>query len=344
MWNKKRSCRIIWWEFPRKIGIVLLLAVMVIALWQSSAEEEAVPVTAGGSSRVVQADTQGLLPTGKESLMAVMPTMSAYYGRGEGLRSEIVRWLGEMIAVGTGVRTDNLVSVISGQFPHIQESPVRAVSKTESQDAPIFMPKATGEVRVGIYHTHTAESFVPSFGKSHAAGGECGEIVEVGEFLARSLAEKGVRAVQSKTVHDYPNFMQAYGASEKTATEMIGAYPSLDVLFDIHRDASKRDSVAVTIDGKTAAKVLIVVAQGQDGLPQPHWQENYRLAKAIEQKMEEMYPGLSAGIQLTKWRYNQHLHPHALLLEIGSHETSKGEAMRSMKLFADVLAQLLSER
>lgn len=319
-----------------------MLVVLAVVLWQLPAEEEAVPAVAVGSSRSVRADTWQPLPTGKESLMAVMPTMSAYYGKSEG-RSAVVGWLGEMIAVGTGVRADDLISVLSMQFPYAHHAPVRAVSKNEIQDTPIFMPKVAGEVRVGIYHTHTAESFVPSFGKSHAAGGQRGEIVEVGEFLARSLAEKGVRAVQSKAVHDYPNFMQAYGASEKTATEMIGAHPSLDVLFDIHRDASKRDNVAVTIDGKTVAKVLIVVAQGQDGLPQPHWQENYRLAKAIEQKMEAMYPGLSAGIQLTKWRYNQHLHPHSLLLEIGSHETSKGEAMRSMKLFADVLAEMLSE-
>ena len=316
------------------------MIVMAVVLWQFPAEEEAVPVMAGGNGQAVQADAWQLLPTGKESLLAVVPTMATYYGECENW----ARWIDSLIAVGTGVRTDDLVSVMSLQFPYAQHTPVRAVSKTESQDVPIFMPKVAGEVCVGIYHTHTAESFVPSFGRSHAAGGERGEIVEVGEFLVRCLAEKGVRAVQSKKVHDYPNFMQAYGASEKTATEMVGAHPSLDILFDIHRDASKRDSISVTIDGKTVAKVLIVVAQGQDGLPQPHWQENYRLAKAIEQKMEEMYPGLSAGIQLTKWRYNQHLHPHALLLEIGSHETSKGEAMRSMKLFANVLAELLSNR
>lgn len=342
MWNKKRSCRIIWWEFPRKIGIILLLLVMVVFVWQFSAEEETVTVMADGSSRVVQADAWQILPDGRESLMAVMPTMVTYYEKGEGRPTEAMRWLDELIASCTGVHTDDLVSVISLQFPYPHQTPVRAVSRTEPKEEPIFMAKAKGDVRIGIYHTHTAESFVPSFGKSHAAGGQCGEIVEIGEFLARCLAEKGVRAVQSKKVHDYPNFMQAYSASEKTATEMVKQYPSLDILFDIHRDASKRDIASATIDGKTVAKVLIVVAQGQDGLPQPHWQENYRLAKALEQKMEEMYPGLSAGIQLTEWRYNQHLHPHALLLEVGSHETSKGEAMRSVKLLAEVLSRLLS--
>ncbi|MBQ5745830.1 MAG: hypothetical protein IIV84_02495, partial [Selenomonadales bacterium] len=170
MWEKK-SCRIIWWEFPRKIGAVLLLVVMAVILWQLPAEEEAVPVIADGSGQSVQTDTRQLLPTGKESLMAVMPTMSAHYGRSGG-RSAVVGWLGEMIAVGTGVRTDDLVSVLSMHFPYAPQLPVRAVSRNEPQAAPIFMPKVSGEVRVGIYHTHTAESFVPSFGKSHAAGGE----------------------------------------------------------------------------------------------------------------------------------------------------------------------------
>ena len=159
----------------------------------------------------------------------------------------------------------------------------------------------------------------------------------------RCLAERGIRAVQDKTIHDYPNFMQAYSASEKSAAKMVSQYGSLEMLFDIHRDASAREAAVSTVDGKPVAKVLIIVAQGQDGLPQPHWRENYRLAKAIERKMDELYPGLSGGIQLTEWRYNQHLHPHALLLEVGSHETSKGEAMRSMKLLADVLSRLPAE-
>ncbi len=340
MWNKKKSWRIIWWEFPRKIGLVLLLLGMMIIAWRIFAEDEAVPAIADDSRRAVQADTWQFMPGGSESLMAVVPTMASYYGKGEDWSTELAQWFSEIVNVSTGVRADDLVSVMSLQFPY--SSPVRAVSPNTSEETPIFTAKMTGEVRVGIYHTHTAESFVPSFGRSHAAGGQRGEIVEVGEFLVRCLADKGVRAVQSKKVHDYPNFMQAYSASEKTATEMVDEYKSLDILFDIHRDASKRDAALVTIDGKTTAKVLIVVAQGQDGLPQPHWQENYRLAKAIEQKMDELYPGLSAGIQLTEWRYNQHLHPHALLLEVGSHETSKGEAMRSVKLLADVLARLLS--
>lgn len=341
MWINKKSCRIVWWEFPRKIGIILAAAVLVLALWlMPSKEETAVTAMAdsGGHSTLDQG--WQLLPTGRDSLLSVLPSMAAYYGKTHGAAAEMERWLSEVTAFCTGVRTDDWVSVIAMQFPY--KSSVRAVSPKNTYEAPLFTAQATGEVRVGIYHTHTAESFVPSSGKSHAAGGECGEIVEVGEFFVRCLAEKGVRAVQSKAVHDYPNFMQAYSASEKTASEITAEYGSLDMLFDIHRDASKREDASATVHGKTAAKVLIIVAQGQEGLPQPHWQENYRLAKAIEQKMEELYPGLSGGIQLTQWRYNQHLHPHALLLEIGSHETSKGEAMRSVKMLSDVLAQLLA--
>lgn len=298
------------------------------------------PAMADGSIEGDRLHDWQMLPTGRDSLLAALPSMASYYGRSHGWAEELGRYLGAVTAFCTGVRTDDPISVIAMQFPYRMSE--RDDVQRDEYSSPLFTAKVTGEVRVGIYHTHTAESFVPSSGRSHAAGGECGEIVEVGEFFVRCLAEKGVRAVQNKTIHDYPNFMQAYSASEKTAAQMVSQYDSLEMLFDIHRDASSRDVAATTVDGKPAAKVLIIVAQGQEGLLQPHWQENYRLAKAIEKKMDEMYPGLSGGIQLTEWRYNQHLHPHALLLEVGSHETSKGEAMRSMKLLADVLARLLA--
>lgn len=340
MWRKK-SYRIISWTFPRKIGFALLSAAMMTALWLIPVQEEAIPAAADGRTEGDRLHDWQMLPSGRDSLLSVLPSMASYYGKPQGWSDGLMQYLGEVTAFCTGVRTDDLVSVIAMQFPY--RVPVRMEAVQDEYRSPLFTAKMTGEVRVGIYHTHTAESFVPSSGKSHAAGGECGEIVEVGDFFVRCLAEKGVRAVQSKTIHDYPNFMQAYSASEKTAAQMAAQYGSLEMLFDIHRDASARMAAVSTVDGKPVAKVLIIVAQGQDGLPQPHWRENYRLAKAIERKMDELYPGLSGGIQLTEWRYNQHLHPHALLLEVGSHETSKGEAMRSMKLLADVLARLLAE-
>ncbi len=196
---------------------------------------------------------------------------------------------------------------------------------------------------VGIYHTHTAESFIPNSGVAHRPGGQLGDIVDVGKALAQKLESAEIKVIHSPAIHDYPSFMKAYGPSEVTAQKMVTDNPSLQMIFDIHRDAEKRENVTAIVNGIQVARIAMVVATGQQDLPQPHWQQNHAFAKLIEAKLNAKYPGLCRGIQLVEWRYNQHLHPRALLLEVGSQESSKEEAIQSMGLLADILAEILAE-
>ena len=194
---------------------------------------------------------------------------------------------------------------------------------------------------VAIYHTHTAESFLPSSGVTHRPGGQRGEIVEVGEAFVKGLEMRGIKAVQSKTIHDYPSFMKAYGPAESTIKTMLTQYPSIQMVFDIHRDADKRENATIDIGGVAVARIALIVAKGQPDLVQPHWQNNYAFAKQIDAKLNQYYPGLSRGIQLVDWRYNQHLHPQALLLEVGCQENSKEEAVRSIEMLGNVIAEMI---
>jgi stage II sporulation protein P len=82
---------------------------------------------------------------------------------------------------------------------------------------------------------------------------------------------------------------------------------------------------------------------GQQDLVQPHWQQNHAFAKLIDAKLNQHYPGLSRGIQMQNWRYNQHLHPRALLLEVGCQETTMEEAVHSMEMLGDVLGEIIAE-
>lgn len=159
----------------------------------------------------------------------------------------------------------------------------------------------------------------------------------------KQLNTFGVQAVHSKQVHDYPSFMKAYGPSEITAKKMLADNPSLQILLDIHRDAEKRENSIVEYNGTALSRVAIVVAVGQDDLIQPHWQENLAFAKLIDEKMNTYFPGLSRGIQTVEWRYNQHLHPRALLFEVGSQETSQEEAERSVEILGSILVEILAE-
>ena len=53
-------------------------------------------------------------------------------------------------------------------------------------------------------------------------------------------------------------------------------------------------------------------------------------AKLIDAKMNQRYPGVSRGIRMDDWRYNQHLHPRALLIEVGCQDNTKEEAQRGI--------------
>ncbi|MCX7780701.1 MAG: stage II sporulation protein P [Negativicutes bacterium] len=248
----------------------------------------------------------------------------------------------------TNVDIKDRRSLMRAEIPilAIVKQTMPTISAASLPNFPKFDPKSVlsaNKPLVGIYHTHTAESFVPSSGVSHRPGGQRGDIVQVGEAMAKRFEKNGVRALHSNTVHDFPSFMKAYGPSEITAKKMLADNPTIQMIFDIHRDADKRENSLATINGMAAARVTIVVAKGQPDLAQPYWQQNHAFAKLIDAKLNQHYPGLSRGIQVVEWRYNQHLHPRALLFEIGCQENSKEEAMRSAEMLADVLTEILSE-
>jgi stage II sporulation protein P len=248
-----------------------------------------------------------------------------------------------------GIDVKDIRSLFSQEMPYMQifrKTGTPTVSAATLPNFPKFDTKSTASADkplVGIYHTHTAESFIPNSGVAHRPGGQRGDIVEVGLALAKQLEKAGIPSVHSANIHDYPSFMKAYGPSEITAQKMLADNPSIQMIFDIHRDADKRENVTATINGMQVAKITIVVATGQQDLPQPHWQQNHAFAKLIDAKLNAKYPGLCRGIQLVEWRYNQHLHPRALLIEVGSQESSKEEAIRSMEMLGDVLAEILAE-
>lgn len=217
-----------------------------------------------------------------------------------------------------------------------------AMTLPGSPKKPPSLP-AAGKALVGIYHTHTSESFVPDSGVDHAPGGQRGDIVGVGAAMVEQFAKHGIAAIQSNVINDYPSFMKAYNKSEITVQQMIKENPELRALFDIHRNAGKREETTAVINGVPMARILIIVGKGQPGLEQPQWEQNYAFAKAIDDKLNQYYPGLSLGIDVVEWRYNQHLHPHALLFEMGCQYNTKEETIRTIEVITDIVAELLAK-
>ncbi len=202
------------------------------------------------------------------------------------------------------------------------------------------LPK--GKPLVGIYHTHNSECYVPTSAMTHAAG-QNGDVYKVGETLKNALEKKGIETVHSGEIHDYPEFMKAYGKSIYTVKEMVNKYPSLEMLIDLHRDSLSKDTATVKLKGEDFAKVAIVIGTDKLGLEHPNWKKNYAFAEQIVAKMEVLYPGLSRGIIIGKGRYNQHFFEHTLIFEVGGHENKIEEAERSADALANIIEAVLQE-
>ncbi|MGO0122674.1 stage II sporulation protein P [Desulfothermobacter acidiphilus] len=192
-----------------------------------------------------------------------------------------------------------------------------------------------------IYNTHTGEAYAPSEGIARKEGGK-GGVVQVAATLARELERHGFEVIRSDKIHD-ACYATSYLESEKTAQELLAAHPEAVAVFDIHRDSRQppQDRV-LELKGQAVAHVLIVVGSGERQ-PFPTWEQNRDFAQRLAAKAETLYPGLCRGVRVKGGRYNQHLHPRALLFEMGGVDNTLEEAERAAVLWAEVVAAVLRE-
>lgn len=195
---------------------------------------------------------------------------------------------------------------------------------------------------VGIYNTHNAENYSPSGGASKLEGKNAG-VARVAEVLETTLKEKyGIAVARSQQIHDYPDWNASYTRSKETAKSLLSKNPSIQILIDIHRDAGIKERRTVTVNGSKAAQILFIIGSSKR-LEHPNWEKNREFAETLHKKAEALYPGFSRGVRVQSGRYNQHLHPRAVLIEVGSVKNSLSEAEAAGKLLAHVISEVLQD-
>ncbi len=211
---------------------------------------------------------------------------------------------------------------------------VRAVDRMEALPpfAEPILGAAVSSGAVGIYHTHSAESYVPS-DNSESIPGE-GGVMDVGAALAESLNSLGIEAIHDTTPHD-PNDARAYDRSRRTAADLLKKQKPL-ALFDVHRDAGPAEAYLKEFDGKEVARCMIVI-----GRQNPKVQSNLEFARRLKDEANTQYPGLVKGIFMGNADFNQDLFDRALLLEMGTEQTSKEAAIRGASLLGSVIPNIL---
>lgn len=205
-----------------------------------------------------------------------------------------------------------------------------------------------------IYHTHTEESFTPSkqFKFDHSDTDRTSDlrytVVRVGDEISNILEKQyNIKVIHDTTIHDGSSYNSAYVKSQKTVEAYIKKYPNLSMIIDLHRDAAdfngKKLRVSTNIDGKSAAQVMTVLGTDGRGLPHKFWRDNLNLGVKFAKKMNDLYPGLSRGIDLKLGRFNQFLSKNAMLIEVGSNGNTVDETLESSKYIARTIAEVLKE-
>jgi stage II sporulation protein P len=185
---------------------------------------------------------------------------------------------------------------------------------------------------VAIYSTHTDESYIPSDGTESDDSG--GGILDVAEALKKEFEAQGVEVILDETSH-LPHDSGAYRRSRQTAAQLMEKLP--DALIDVHRDGIPDPSEFETeVAGEDVTAVRLLV-----GRSNANSSANREFAKQIKAVADEQFPGLIKDIFIGKGTYNQDLLPNAILLEFGTHTTSKEKAIESTKFIATAMTSAL---
>ncbi|MED1665487.1 stage II sporulation protein P [Brevibacillus laterosporus] len=231
-------------------------------------------------------------------------------------------------------------------------------SVQQSTTQPANVPNAEyntgmiGNETVYIYHTHNRESW------RNVARNTSGSSVDdpqinitlVGKRLGELLQAHGIQAMVNqddfakKLAEQKKSYSLSYAESYKAVSAAAAMNPSLQYIFDIHRDSDEpRSKVALTLHDKTYSRILFVI-----GTAHPNYLQNKKLAENLHARLEASYPGLSRGIILKGKNqgngvYNQSISEGSLLLEFGGTNNTLEECYNTAEAFANVLVTYMFE-
>ena len=208
------------------------------------------------------------------------------------------------------------------------------------------MAKQEGEgPQILIYHTHSQEAFADSVPGDVNTG-----IVGVGEYLTQVLTEQyGYRVLHHTGQYDVETRDNAYSRALPEVEQLLAKNPTIQVVIDLHRDEVAQDTRLVTeLQGRSTAKFMFFNGLSRtrktgdiDYLRNENQEANLAFYFQMQLKAAEYYPGLTRRIYLKGYRYNMHLCPRTLLVELGAQNNTYEEAINACDPLAHILDMVL---
>ncbi len=253
----------------------------------------------------------------------------------------------EIKVAETGITTQVITQNPIAEKSNVQYGNVKIKNETDYElTQEMLKPDITIENKnVIIFHTHSCESYTSSEKYPYTPTGNYRTtdlnytVTRVGTELENQLKNYNFNVVHNQDYHDYPSYNGSYTRSLKTVEGILETVPS-DIIIDLHRDAvgSRSDyAPTVKIGDEEAAQIMFVIGTNNGGLWHPNWNQNLKFAVKVQEKAEELYPGLFKPIMLTKSRYNQHTGKYANIIEVGATGNTLEQCLNSMKYLAKIM-------
>lgn len=207
------------------------------------------------------------------------------------------------------------------------------------------LPQEGDGPQILIYHTHSQEAFADSVPGDVNTG-----IVGVGQCLTKILTEQyGYRVLHHTGQYDVETRDNAYSRALPAVEQILAENPSIQVIIDLHRDEVAEETKLVTdIQGRPTARFMFFNGLSRtrktgdiDYLANENQEANLAFSFQMQLKAAEYYPGLTRRIYLKGYRYNMHLRPRTLLVELGAQNNTVEEAINACDPLAHILDMVL---
>ncbi len=200
--------------------------------------------------------------------------------------------------------------------------------------------------KVLIYHTHATEAFADcATGGFRSADAE-NSILSVGKVICEVLNKAGIETIHLTDRFDEENFSAAYDKSNAKVKKTLEKYPSIQYVFDIHRDCIGNETegyVKSTCDvhGRKAAQLMFVCGTDEGGSGHTSWRDNLTVALHLQKNLWQTNHRLVRPVNLRRASFYQNTRPASLLVECGTCANTLSEPKRAAVLFAATLANYI---
>lgn len=200
-----------------------------------------------------------------------------------------------------------------------------------------------------IYHTHTTEAYTQTDSETYKESSRwrtddhTRNVVAVGETLKNILeTEYGFNVIHDMTDHEPPKLATAYDRSLVTMEKYHKEYPSVVLFIDLHRDAYTSTENApcdfLTINGIETARLMFVVGKGEKYTDKPYYDSNIAFAERMTAYLNTIDSRLCRPVRVKTGRYNQHVAPNCILVEVGHNANTLSQAKAAIPYLAESIA------